>query len=102
MNSQTKKTNQQGLVQILLILGIVAAVGVIGYVLFNQSKIKKESLKIVNVPEAYKSQYQESSDQVTQINDSGDLAKTSETLEVTDTTEIDSELSQLDSDLSSF
>lgn len=96
------KTNQKGVIQIVLVVGILIAIGVIGFVMYNQKQLKDLSSKVTNVPDAYKSDYQQSSDEVTLINDSEDLTIVDTTLETSNTTEIETELKSLDSDLAAF
>ena len=96
------KTNQKGIVQIVLVVGILLAIGVIGFVMYNQQQLKNESARTTSVPEAYKVDYQQSSNEVTAINSSEDLTSTTNTLETSNTTEIETELKSLDSDLAAF
>ena len=96
------KTNQKGIVQIVLIVGILIALSIVGFVLYNQKQLKDQALQITNVPDSYKSEYQQSASEVTPINNSDDLDNAQTALEASDTTEIDAELKSLDTDLSSF
>ncbi len=94
--------NQKGFAQVLLILGIVAALAVIGFVLYKQNTMKLASQKPTSVPEAYQTQYQESADSVAPVENTSDLTTVSTTIDTTDTTQMDADLDSLSTDLSSF
>lgn len=96
------KTNQKGIVQIVLIVGILIALSIVGFVLYNQKQLKDQASQITSVPDSYKSEYQQSASEVTPINNPDDLDNAQTALEASDTTEIDAELKSLDTDLSSF
>lgn len=92
--------NQKGSILIFLAVGILIALGVIGYVLYG-SKLgltPKSNLYNPNsVPVQYQGSYNESGQSVEAINSSGDLDKASASLDATDTTQLDAELKALDS-----
>lgn len=95
------ETNQKGIIQLLLVIGIVVALGVIGYAIFakNQTKI---SLSKISVPTAYQMQYQQSANSVAPIQNSADLGKAANSLDAASTAEIDTHLNALNSASSGF
>lgn len=95
------KTNQKGIVQLLLVIGIVVALGVIGYAIYANNQTKT-SLSKTKVPKAYQAQYQQSADSVAPIQNSSDLGKAAASLDTTSTTEIDTHLNALNSASSGF
>lgn len=95
------KTNQKGIIQLLLIIGIVIALGVIGYAIFAKNQ-SKTSISNIPVPTAYQTQYQQSVDSVAPIQNSSDLGKAAANLDATSTTEIDTSLNALNSASSGF
>lgn len=94
------KTNQKGLIQILLILGIVVVLGVIGWVL--TSSPKKTELSNTQVPTQYQTDYTEGSTEVMEITDSEDLGTVASSLESDTDAEFEAELKKLESDLAAF
>lgn len=95
------KTNQKGIIQIFLILGITLALGAIIWVLVTTPGNDKVS-EIVPVPAGYQDSYNEGSDGVPQIEDNADFQSVSASLDTVSTAELDAELEKLDSDISSF
>lgn len=96
---------QKGIVQILLIVGIVAALGVIGYVIYNQrinSLVNSDLYNPNAVPTQYQSQYTQSGQAVAPIHDSKDLNSASGSLDNTDVSQIDVELKALNSASAGF
>lgn len=97
---------QKGLVQYLLIIGIVAALGIIGYVLYSQrlsSPLTRSNLYNPQaVPTQYQIQYQQSGQAVAPIKNTTDLNSASGSLDSTDVTQIDTQLNALNSASSGF
>lgn len=96
---------QKGVIQILLIIGIVAALGVIGYVLYTQRMNTLPQTSFYNpkeVPTQYQTTYQQSGEAVAPINSGSDLNSTTTSLDSTDMTQIDAELNALDTASSGF
>ncbi len=96
------KNNNKGFAQLILIVGIVLAVSVIGFVIYKQNTAKQAMQKETYVPEAYQNQYNESANSVETVETSEDLVKVDSTIEATDTTQLDTDLNSLDADLASF
>lgn len=99
------KTNQKGVIQIVLIIGIVAALAVIGYALYLKSKPSLSTTGVYNpsaVPSAYQTQYQQSGQAVAPINNASDLNSAAASLDSTDTTQMNTQLNALNSASSGF
>ena len=99
------KKNQKGVIQIILIIGIVAALAVIGYALYLKNKPTLSTTGIYNpsaVPSAYQNQYTQSGQAVAPIQNSSDLNSAAASLNSTDTTQLDTQLKALDSASSGF
>lgn len=97
--------NEQGLIQILLVIGIVAALGVIGYTIYSQKVNSLSQTGVYNpqtLPTSYKATSQESGQVIAPVNNNEDLNSVSANLDTTDITQIDSELGALDSASSGF
>lgn len=77
---------QKGIIQIILIIGIVAALAVIGYVLYSQ--------RLNSLPAQYQA--------VAPIQNSKDLSGATTSLDASDVTQIDTELNALNSASSGF
>lgn len=92
--------SQKGFVQVLLIIGIAAAIAVIGYVFYRQSLIGK--VASVPVPSAYQAQYMQGQAGVGQIQNGRDLSKASASLESADTAQMDAQLNALNQASSGF
>ena len=90
------KTNEKGLIQILLVIGILAVLGVIGWVLLSPKKTGSVVQNYLPSPTVNQDQHS------APINNQSDLKNTSASLDSTDTTQMDAELNALDKDLSSF
>ncbi len=80
--------SQKGFIQVLLILGIVAALAVAGFVLYTQKK---------NILTAVPAQTT-----VAPIQNANDLNSAAASLDSTDTTQLDTQLNQLNSSASTF
>lgn len=97
--------NQKGSMLIFLAVGIVIALGVIGYVLYG-SKLglgPKSNLYNPNsVPTQYQGSYNNSGQSVGTINSASDLDKASASLDAVDTAQMDTELKALNSASSGF
>lgn len=97
--------NQKGFIQILLIIGIVAALGVIGYVFYTQSRTSLTNTSLYNpnaVPTQYQAQYNQSGQAVAPIQNSKDLKGAAASLDSTDMTQIDAHLNALNSASAGF
>lgn len=100
------KDRQKGLVQILLIIGIVVAIGIIGYVLyvqrFGNSLTTSNLYNPRALPTAYQGSYQTSGQAVAPIQNKKDLDNASASLDLTNTTQIDSEINALNTASAGF
>lgn len=98
--------NQKGFAMVLLIVFVVvAALAVVGLVLYRQklnSLTQNENVNQSAVPAQYQAQYQQSGQSVAPIQDANDLNSASASLDSTDTTQLDTQLNQLNSNASSF
>lgn len=95
----------QKIIQIFLIVGIVAAVGVIAYVLYSQKINSLPTTSVYNpqaVPTQYQTTYKQSGQSVTPINNNSDLNSASTSLDSTDMNQFDAEMNQLNSASSGF
>lgn len=93
---------QKGFIQILLIIGVVVVLAVFGYLFYSKNMGAKVS-SLLKSENNFTSQQDQLSDvQVDQINDPKDLDTVSTVLDAQDTTQIDYQLSQLDSISSGF
>lgn len=93
------KSNENGLIQLILVLGIVLLLGAIGWFVVNN---KKQQVDTLPVPSDYQTQYQQASDKVAPIEDKQDLDSASAEVDGVSTAEFDAELQKIDSDLNSF
>lgn len=96
---------QKGFIQILLIIGIVAALGVIGYVFYTQSRNSLTNTSLYNpnaMPTQYQAQYNQSGQVVAPIQNGKDLNSASASLDSTDMTQIDTHLNALNSASAGF
>lgn len=96
------ENNQKGFAQVILVIGILVALGVIGFVLYKQNSEKLSFQKDTYVPAAYQSQYDESANSIPSVESSEDLSKVDTTVEATDTTQLDTDLNSLETDLATF
>lgn len=81
-----------------LIVGIVALLGFIGYMLYLQ----KQKPQVSAVPAAYQTDYQKAAATIAPIEKSSDLSTASTSLDSEDTTKIDTELKALNSASAGF
>jgi hypothetical protein len=95
------KTNQKGIIQIFLILGITLALGAIIWVLATTPKDNKIS-EVLPVPSGYQNSYSEGANEIPSIDNTSDFQTVSASLDTVSTAEMDAELQKLDSDISSF
>lgn len=109
MNKMNKLDSQkampagsQGFVQILLVVGIVAALAVIGFVLYRQRMAVSNQTALTAPSAATGAQYSQGSAGAPQIQNASDLNKASASLDSTDTTQIDTQLNALNSASSGF
>lgn len=86
--------NEKASVPIVLIIGIIIALGVISYVIYGNMTKKSASLP---VPTAYQAQYMQGVDGAPKIENASDLETASTNLDKTNTAEIDTSLKALDS-----
>lgn len=96
---------QKGLIQIVLIIGIVAALAVIGYVLYSQKLNSLTGGSLYNpssIPAQYQGQYEASGQAVAPIQSSKDLSGASTSLDSTNMTQLDAQLNALNSASSGF
>lgn len=97
--------NQKGFMAVLLILVVVAILAVAGFALYTQKKsslTQGGSYNPAAVPTQYQGQYQQSGQAVTPIKNANDLNSASTSLDSTDTTQLDTQLNQLNTSGSSF
>ncbi len=87
--------NQKGFIQILLIGGVIVVLAALGYIFYSQKMG-------VKVPNYSLQQTQPSEAQIAPVQNSSDLDKISASLDAQDTTQIDSQLNQLNSASSGF
>ncbi|QQG42114.1 MAG: hypothetical protein HYV90_02250 [Candidatus Woesebacteria bacterium] len=95
------KNNQKGIIQLLLVIGIVAVLTFIGYLLYTQN-MQKQKISVSAVPSPYQVQYQKAGDEVAPVKDSSDLTSVDATLDATDITELDTSLNALGSATAGF
>lgn len=96
---------QKGIIQIVLIIGIVAALAVIGYVLYSQKLNSLTNSNLYNpgsMPAQYQGEYKASGQAVAPIKDGSDLNSASASLNSTDITQLDAQLNALNSVSSGF
>lgn len=93
--------NQKGLIQLLLIVGIAAAAGVIVWVLASGTKEKTPQVAMP-LPSAYQADYYQGSDEVAPVENSSDLQTVSASLEDSYDAEFEAELQALEKDLAAF
>lgn len=96
------KTNQKGLIQIFLILGITLALGAIIWVIATTPKNNKVSEVPPVVPAGYQDSYTAGADAVPPIDDNADFQSVATSIDTISTAEMDAELQKLDGDISSF
>lgn len=96
---------QKGIVQILLVIGIVVVLGVIGYVLYSQKMNSLPKTSFYNpaaVPTQYQTTYQQSGQAVAPIKNGSDLSSANTSLNSTDMTQLDTQLNALNTASSGF
>ena len=101
MKNQKASLRSQGFVQILLIGGVILALAVLGYVFY----FRKLGAKVSGLPSpntGYSLQQTQPSAQIAPVQNANDLNKVSASLDAQDTTQIDSQLNQLNSASSGF
>lgn len=94
--------NQKGFIQILLIGAVVVALAVAGYWFYSQKFGSRTGMGSLGSNYLLQTQNQPASDQVAPVQNAGDLNKVSASLDAQDTTQIDSQLNQLNSASSGF
>lgn len=84
----------------ILVVGIVALLTFIGYMLYTQSLVKQAAVSAI--PSPYQAQYQQAGQAVVPVNDAAGLSSASTTLDSTDTAQLDTQLNALNSASSGF
>lgn len=100
-----KMKNQKGFMTVLIIIVVVVALAVVGFALYTQkqsSLTQGGSYNPEAVPTQYQNQYKQSGQAVAQVKNANDLNSASTSLDSTDTTQLDTQLNQLNSSISSF
>ncbi len=90
------KNNQKGITQVLLVVGIVAVLTFIGYLLYTQN-MQKQKIVTSAVPSPYQAQYQQAGQAVAPIKDTTSLNSAASNLDTTDLTQLDAHLNALNS-----
>lgn len=100
-NQKAMPAGRQGIIQALLVIGILAVLTFIGYILYAQ-KIQKQQAAVSAIPSPYQVQYQQAGQAVAPIKDTTDLNSASTSLDSADITQLDTHLNALNSASSGF
>lgn len=92
------KNNQRGIVQIILVVGVLALLAFAGYYFY----VQKQKSEVSEVPSAYQAQYEEAGRGVEAVEGSGDLDALLKDLDKESAAGIDTELDALDAASSGF